>query len=98
MSLEGRGGPLTGEVVVGVDAGATKVEACALSRDGRIVKFTVRRPGNPLAVGLDDAVGAIAEAARGALSSMGEGKGRAIFVCAGGAGSEEVRSALIEAL
>lgn len=84
---------------MGVDAGATKVEACALSRDGRTVKFTIRRPGNPLAVGMERAVGAVVEATRGALSSLGvERKAEVLFICAAGAGSEETRTALAEAL
>lgn len=90
---------LSGEIVVGVDSGATKVEACALSFEGRGAKFTVYKPGNPLSVGIEQAVGTFVEASRGALFALGEkGNVKVLFVCSAGAGSEAMREALLKAL
>ncbi len=89
---------MTMSAVVGVDAGATKVCAVALDREGRTAEREVVRCGNPLVAGVEAVAKIVAELAEEVLTKLGEEKAEALAICAAGAGAGEVREALRQAL
>jgi N-acetylglucosamine kinase-like BadF-type ATPase len=65
----------TGELVLGVDAGATKTHALVAARDGRVLGFGASGGANWEGVGVDGTADALREAVGGALEAAGAGEG-----------------------
>lgn len=88
------------DIVLGIDGGGTKTHCLAATADGKVVGEGLAGPSNPLVVGLDPAVEAVAAAAKKALEAAGRSPAAVRAVCAGlaGAGQPETQGRVAAAL
>jgi len=82
--------------VLGFDGGATKTECVLMNEAGKILAQSRSGPSNPVNIGSEASVNALADAATLALRSVAKGETDISYVCGGIAGASEssVRGAL----